>query len=264
MGNKGLIITLIILLSILVFGLVMFLVLALNGNLSFGMGLMGNSRRNKNIIFDNTYALNEIDEIEILLAAGDVNFEKSTDERVRVVICGKNSEDVKVDLNSSKLKIDYSQYKRAIFGFNLDINDITVYIPDSFENKIAINNDYGNCKVCDLENATIEIDADCGNIEIGKIKTANLKCDYGNIEVENVLNKCDIKANCGNVKIKSLEIKENSHIRCDLGDVKIGSAKDVYIDAKVDLGDVKIPNNNRHADVTLNVQVDCGNIKVEE
>jgi len=54
--------------------------------------------------------------------------------------------------------------------FNNYINDIIVYIPKNYDKTIEIDLDYGNVNVVDLENATINIKEDCGNIILGKIK----------------------------------------------------------------------------------------------
>ena len=262
MGNKGLIITLIILLSVIIFGLTMFLVLVLNGNFSFSNGIMGFNSKSNNLIFDESYDIGEISNIEVLSNAGDVSFEESTDGNIRVVVYSKYQDMLKVNLNGNKLIIDNSRQKGKVFGFNNNIDDIRIYIPSSYAGKIDIENNYGTCRLCDLNDASIEVDADCGNVQVGSIKNADIKCNYGNVEVETILNNCFIKADCGNVKINRLMIKENSEIKCDLGDVKISEAKDIYIDARVDLGDIKMDGNNRHSDVCLKVEVDCGNIKV--
>ena len=127
---------------------------------------------------------------------------------------------------------------------------------------ISANNDYGECKIADLENATINIDCDCGNVEIGKIRSATIKCDYGNIEIKEIMNKCDIKADCGNIQIDTISIKENSSIKADLGNVDINNTNDIYIDADVDLGKTNINKNNRNASVTLKVNCDCGNVTI--
>ena len=84
----------------------------------------------------------------------------------------------------------------------------------------------------------------------------------GNTEVGTILNKCNIDTDCGNITIDNLEIKENSTIKSDLGDVEIKETNDIYIDAKVDLGHVEINNNNRNSDITLKIDSDCGNVKV--
>ena len=61
-----------------------------------------------------------------------------------------------------------------------------------------------------------------------------------------------------------MEINEDSSIKSNFGDVKIEKINNVYVDAKVDLGDVKIEGNDRHSDITLKIKSDCGDIKVGE
>lgn len=76
------------------------------------------------------------------------------------------------------------------------------------------------------------------------------------------MNKCDIEADCGNVKIDTLSIKEDSSIKADLGNVDINNANDIYIDANVDLGSANINKNNRNAEITLKVHCNCGNVTI--
>ena len=45
--------------------------------------------------------------------------------------------------------------------------------------------------------------------------------------------------------------------------MKIHSTNEIYIDAKVDLGDVHINNNYRHSNTTLNIEVDSGDITIK-
>lgn len=45
--------------------------------------------------------------------------------------------------------------------------------------------------------------------------------------------------------------------------MKIGETNDIYIDAKTDLGEVKVNRNNRYSEITLEIENDCGDIKVE-
>lgn len=260
MKNKGLMISLIILLLVIIIGLVVFLVLCLNGGLNLTEIFKNKS---SNIVFDETYEVKTISDLEILSNAGDVYFEESTDENIRIVVYGKNSNDLKVNQNEEKLEVDYSQHKYSWFGFISYTNDIIVYIPKDYSNDINITNNYGDCKISDLENATININASCGNIDLGTIKNATLKCEYGDINLENILNKCTIQAECGNIKINKLQIKENSLIKSEYGNVKIKETNDIYIDAKTELGNVNINTNNRNAEIILKIEAECGDIKVE-
>ena len=77
-----------------------------------------------------------------------------------------------------------------------------------------------------------------------------------------IFNKCNINSACGDIKVYSVQIQENSSIKSDFGDVKINNSNDIYVDTNVDLGDVKIRNNNRYSDITLKIDSSCGDIKV--
>ena len=101
-----------------------------------------------------------------------------------------------------------------------------------------------------------------GNVNLGKIKNATIECSYGEIKIEEVLNKCEIEADCGNVDIDRLWINENSSIKAELGNIDINETSDIYIDANVDLGKTNIGKNNRSSNIVLKLVCDCGNINV--
>ncbi len=262
MKNNGLIITAIILLSIVVFLLVMFLVMCLTGRISFRGIMFGFGSKSANVIYDNQFNLEDIQNIEIREDAGDIIIKETSENYIKVVLYGEDSNDAKVELNSGKLNVDNTHKKnRIIFGGRK--NGIEIYLPSSYANEIKIKNDYGNCEITDLENATLNIDCDAGNVEIGKVKNATIKCDYGNVEAKEILNKCDIKANCGNISIDRISIQEDSSIKADLGNIDINNTNDIYIEANVDLGKTNIANSNRNSNVTLKVKCDCGNVTIK-
>lgn len=263
MKNKGLIITLIIILTIIMFFLIMFLVTYLRGGISFRNGGISLISTSKNIIYDKTYDINQIRDIEIKQNAGDIIFKETSNNNIQVVIYGDNERDVSVNIVNNNLNIDYSNYHKFLFfSFGTRKNNIIVYVPSNYSNKIDIKNDYGNCQIANFENATINIDCDAGNVETGKIKNAIIKCDYGNIEVGEILNKCELKADCGNIEVRKMSIRENSTIRADLGNISVNEANDIFIEADVDLGKTNITHNNRNSNITLKIKCDCGNINV--
>lgn len=264
MKYKGLIITLIILLLILIFGLSAFLVIALKSGVNFKNGMFNISSNNTNIIYEKEFGLENIKNINIQQDAGDIKIKETSDNFIKVVLYGENESDAKVELNNEKLNINstHRTKKFIFFNFNITTNDIIIYIPSSYSNEIKIRNNYGNCEIEDLENATINIDSDAGNVELGKIKNANLKSDCGNIKIDEILNKCDIKNSCGNIKIDTMNIQENSKIKADLGNIEINNTNNIFIDADVDLGKIKINNNNKNSDIVLKIKCDCGNVTI--
>lgn len=260
MNNKTPIICLLILLSLLIFILVMFLVVNLTGGK--GKIISIGSKSNK-IIYDKTFSLEEIKNIEIKQDAGDITFKETLEDNITVTVYGEEEQDIEVMLKGDELIVDYTKINRFIFfNFGNIKNDIIINIPSSYNNTIKINNNLGNCYINNLPNATINVDCDAGNVEAGKIRNANIKCDLGQVKVEEILNKCDIKVDSGSVEIEKLLINENSKIKADLGNINIKETNDIYIDAEVDLGKANINANNRNSEVTLKLECDCGNINV--
>lgn len=262
MKNKGLIIGTIVILLLVIASLIFFLCANLNGQYHFGNW---KGKKSEQIIFDNAYEVAQIENLEVISSMGDITLKESTDGKVRVVAYGKNEQDLKVTLEGGILKVDFSEYnhKNGFFGMNFYRNDLEIYLPNDYAKEIHLNSDYGDIQVIDLENASIYVDADCGDITLGKVKNVLAKNDYGNVKIESVLNKAEIELSCGDVKINAMEIAENSSIINNFGDIKIGTTNEIYIEAKTDLGDVKVNQNHRQAEVTLKLQNDCGDIKVE-
>ena len=255
MKNKGLVITMIILLTIIVAILIVILCLGISGKISF-MGFI--RAKSKDIVYDEKYETEKIEKISIKSSAGDIKFEESDDKKIRVVVYGEKENKIDVEQTGNTLKVESIQ-KSHIFGFNIRLNDIVIYLPKEYEKEIEM----GDIEIVSLENASIKIEQNCGDINLGKIKNAEIENDLGTTEIEEVLNSLNIKSNCGDIKIKKLTLQENSKIENDLGDVKIGETNDIFIDAHCDLGDEKIKNNSRQSEVTLKIDVDCGDIKVE-
>lgn len=261
MKNKGIIITLIILLSIIIFFLIMFLVMCLTGRIK-GILFFG-TKKSTNIIFDKTYSVEDINNIDIRQDAGNVIFRETSEDNIQVVVYGENESDVDVNFNQNNLSIDNTNNQKfTFFSFGVIAKDIVVYIPSTYNKTIKIKSDYGNCEMLDLENAIVDIDCNCGNVKLGKTRNVTVKCDLGNTEIKEILNKCDIKADCGNIEIDTISIQEASTIKANLGNVDINKTNDIYIEADVDLGKTNISQNNKNSEITLKINCDCGNVTV--
>lgn len=263
MKNKGLLITLTILLSLIVVLLTVILALALMGRFSLSNMTLIKSYKGSSIALEKTFDADGITTINVKNDAGDITFKESEDDKIKVTIYGESEAYAEADLKDEELSISYRSTKKfALFSLGNVKNDIVVYVPADYDGLIDIKSDYGNSSVLDLENASLNLDLDAGNAEVGIIKNVEIKCDYGNVVIKEVLNKCNIKADCGNINIKKVSIKEDSTIKADLGNVEIDTINDVYVDADVDLGKADIEGNNRNSDVTLKISCDLGNVIV--
>ena len=149
---------------------------------------------------------------------------------------------------SNQLIIDETYPSIAQITIDETASDIHIYSTDKKQCRVVV---YGDKDYTNID------------INIGNIKNINVENNFGDTEIENITGELVIEADCGNINIDRININKNSKIKCDLGDVKIHSTNEIYIDAKVDLGDVHINNNYRHSNTTLNIEVDSGDITIK-
>lgn len=293
MKNKGLIITLITILSLLTVALIALMILFINGKIRIPMFGLSNKVSNE-LIMDETYE-NKFTKLNINVSTSDVNILVSNDDKIRVVIYG-DEERLDIKNETQELYILFKEKKCFGFCFNITKNKVDVYLPANYDKDILVNNDFGNIEISEFKAANIVVNEDCGDVHIvsgnevtvknsygdikideankidvkesagdvkvGTVKSAQIENNFGDITVESITSGLDISDDCGDIKIDHLNLEKDSHIVNNLGDIKIGSTNDIYIDAKTDLGKVKINNNNHKSDITLKLENDCGDIKV--
>ncbi len=290
MKNKPLIIFLIITLSIVVIALITIFINMLNGNKIFKFGYTISKELSINETFENNFKT-----ISVNSEASLIEIKKSNSNNFKVLVYG-NKDNINLTYDNDALNIETKKDFCTLICFGQKINKIEIYIPQYYENKINISNNYGDIKIADFINASMDIKNDCGDILISSIKNVSIQSSYGDISIGSLIegdinqdcgditidNVSNIKAtnnlgdikinkinsyfdlsdNCGDIKIDEVNINENSKIKLDLGDVKIGLTNEIYIDAKVSLGDIKINNNHNKSDITLKIENNCGDIKV--
>ena len=274
MKNKGLLITLLSLIGLLIAGLVAVMILVMNGKLSFNNFSFGGE--SETLIFEEKYE-NAFTKIKVDSDIYSIKFIHSTDENVNVRIYSDNNKIKEVNVNDKELSIKVRE-KNSIVFFNFVTPVIYVEVPSTYAGTFDINTDVGNVKMEDYVNASVKMTSDVGNIKIGKINSIEADADVGNIAIEytnyasidtdtgNIkigeINSFDLEADTGNITIEKAELVRNSRIKTDTGNIKIKKTNDVYINAKADVGNTKINNSNRKADIELNIKTDTGNIKV--
>lgn len=295
MKNKKLVISLIIILSILVVGLIILFIGLLTNKITlpfFKVNL--NYRISENLIVDNKYE-NVFSTININSSISNIEIKQTNNNQIALQIYGSKDELNLQDTNNT-LDISYKENGCKGLCFNEIGAKIIIYIPANFANKINITNDYGKIYIGDLSQVSLNIEAangdlkinkiaslelkadyldieildvnsanitaDCSDIEINKIADANINSDLGDIEIKNLTNYIDLRSDCGDIEIENLNIGKDSSIENNLGDITIDYTNDIYIDSQVDLGQNEIARNNRLAKVTLKIYNDCGDVEV--
>ena len=293
MKNNKIIMFLILLLTIISIVLVIFMFSMINGNIKFSLFNFKNKVSDE-LIFDQTYE-KIFDEIVINSSSSNIYIKTSEDNSIKVNIYSDENENSVSELDN-KLIITTKEKSCIGFCINYTVPKIEVYLPKDFKNNINITNNYGDIEIEEFSNANMVIFEDSGDVKISsgniikvtndygdiKINTANdinikessgdviignvnnvkVKNNYGDIKIDKINNYLDLNNDCGDIELKNIILNKNSSIIDSYGDIKIGKTNEIYIDAKTDLGNVKINNNYNKSDVNLKIQNDCGDIKI--
>ena len=286
----ALLITLLVLLIISLVGLMIFIM-----NNKFNMKFKGIfTQRIEELQIEETYK-NNYEKININTDAADVYVKQSEDEDIHVKVYSEKEKSRVID-NEIELNIEVEQKKCVGICINNKVSKVELYIPENYEKEIKIDNKYGDIEIASFEKLNLEIKEDAGDIKIASANIVNINNSYGDIEIGTIkegtikeaagdikidkVNSIDIKnnfgdtkitevneyikidADAGDVRINTLNITKDSFIEMNAGDVRIENTNDIYVDAETDVGSAKVNNNNRNAEITLKIENNVGDIKV--
>lgn len=291
MRSKKMTIFLIILLILVVLLLTGIMFLLLKGNFRFFYSNNTSSNLSIEEMHENKY-----EEIIIKNYAGEIEVRQTNEYNIKVIIYSEN-DNATVKEFDNKLEIETQNKKCNFLCINHKIDKIELYLPYSYDKKLYITSNYGDVTIESFEKIDLKIalDAgdlkidtinlgniklsygdlelkkaselnikmDAGDIEIGEVNNIEVKNNYGDINIDKINNYFNIKEDCGDVKINSVNIEKDSFIENSLGDIKINTTNKIYIDAKTSLGEVKINNNYKDSDITLKIDNSCGDIVVK-
>lgn len=295
MKNRTLIIVMIVILSIFAITLTTFMVALLTNKTQFINFRFGYKNLSDKLIIDESYDI-DFDKVSIEADASEIEVNISNDDKFKVLIYTDEA-DAKVQTINNELSIIATEKPCVGFCFHRKLSKIEVYIPKNYENLIKIENKYGDINVNKFSNADIQIEENCGDVEVLSGENVTINNDYGNItldyakvaqieesagdvkigevdeaivnnnlgdiHIKQVNHYLDANNDCGDIKIDNVVLSKDSKIKNNLGDIKIKISSDIYIDADTDLGKVKLNNQNKDANITLTIKNDCGDIIVD-
>ena len=217
------------------------------------------TKNSSKIILDKTYLSNNI---EIITNNSDIDFKYSNDDNVKIVVYAEKEDELNVSEETDKIVVNLKDDTKKFFGFNNIGNKIDVYIPKTYDKDIKINSNLGDIEAVALEKSNINIDIDCGDIDIASAKSTIIKSDLGDISIGKVSEYINIESDCGDIEIDNASLIKNSTIKSDLGDVEIDRIYGVYVKAKTDVGKVKIKDNDKYSETTLSITSDVGEVSI--
>ncbi len=293
------IVTIIGLLCIIIIALIIAMIIFIKKNNDYSF-IRKYGETIKELQVDKTYE-NTFNKILIDTEATDIEIKKSQNETTQLKVYAEEdkvevTENVYENLSELKIKVKTTPCKFLCLNFNKKISKIELYIPENYDKEIKIENNYGNIDVESFKNLNLNIDEDAGNIKIDAANKVDIKNNYGDITINEIIegklnssagnievnkvNIIDAKNNHGNTKIKEINeyvridadagdikidkinITRDSSIETNLGTIRIDKINEIYVDASTDLGTTSINENYRESDITLNLESNLGDIKV--
>lgn len=230
-----------------------------------------------NTLIDEVYD-NHFNEISITATTSDISIMNSQDDKISLKIYAKE-DSATISTEEDKLVIKVKEESCIGFCFNQTKGRIEISIPENYENIIKLTVDYGDIDIAKYEFATFDIDvssgdisiieannltidSDYGDIAINTASNLTIDKDYGDIEIETLNDYCNITNNFGNITINNLNLTASSQIEANFGDIIIDKTNSINIVADTNLGDEKVKNNNPDSNITLTINNDFGDIRV--
>ena len=292
--SKAVTIILIILLTIITFGLAIGLYLVLDkkidlNNFNFNFSSVSTTLVDEKEIYN-------IKDLNIKTDVTDIDILENDSNSIKVELYSDYPKNYEITENANNIKVVLEEEKRInIFSFK-KTPKVKIYVPKSYDRNIVINSNIGDVKIGYLEGATLDAKLDIGDLKVKQIKNASIdlrvgdvkiekinslttevktgdikiqnineiiaKTTTGDIKINNLIGSIDITSNAGDVKIENAIINKNSKINSKIGDVKIGHISGCYIDAKTNVGDTKVENKDRKSNIELKITNNIGDIKV--
>lgn len=224
----------------------------------------------------------------------ETEFIQSNDGSNYVEISGNMQQDSidkikQVSLNGNKLELDLSQKFQFQF-FSLNFQSTRQHMTIALSNpadlaSIQYNLESSGGDFKGLQADKVNISSTSGNIDLGSIKTRDLKVsvESGNINAETIQADVEMSAQSGNIKVEHLEgngrikiesgniqIAEQNSTQLDLsaesGNITVNANPDFkgFYDAKADSGDVNVPDSPRTSKDLIKARTESGNITIGE
>ena len=278
MKNKGIKITLIIILVTIVIALVNFMIYAIinrNNDYSVKFSLIAFGD-NTEKIFEKEYEPGELDRINVDVSSSNVLIERADVDKIKVTAYGEKDEKINETINNNELSITKSKTKVFIFAmFYWCDEKIIIQVPNDCDEEFNIQTSSGDIVAPNLENNVINLEStsgkiQCGNINNGKIESSSgdiligngnevtLKASSGSIKAGN-FNKLSAEASSGDIEVGT--ISEDATIKTASGKIVLNGAN--KLKAEAISGDIKINSIESYCEISStsgNIIIDTINI----
>lgn len=249
--NKGLTITLITLLFILLFALIGIMIFLFNGKISFD-GFRIASGYSEKLVEEKE--INNILNLDINTDIADVIIEEKDINNIKVELYSEKEPEYEITENTSSINIVLKQKNKMQFGLFNKSPRVVVYVPESYNKDIDIKATTGDVKVGNLPGVELTVKATTGDIKAKKLNKADINLTTGDIKIDE-LNSLKSVTTTGDIKVVSSKTINST---TTTGDIKVENSVD-SIEATTTTGDIKVRDVNNSVvlststgDITIN------------
>lgn len=208
----------------------------------------------RNLKTINEYEFDNIDDIKNInskVRVGDFIIESSKDNTIKVIVKSnkkqKNKEIIKATESADTLLIEDKSSINFTIGNNTYF-EVIVYLPESYNGNININNKTGDVKLT-------------SNLDISNL---NIDISTGDVSIKNTLfaKKVSIESHVGDISINNLDT-DDLYLKSKLGDVTIKNFSGKgYIDTKT--GDIECGVKSLIGDFDISTKIGDVDLSVDE
>ena len=240
--NKGLTITLIVLLTILLFSLVGVMILLFNGKISFE-GIRFASGYSEKLVEEKE--INNISNLNIKTDIADVVVEEKDINNIKVELYSEKEPIYEITENTDTIYIVLKQKNKMQFGLFNKTPRIVVYVPNTFDKEIKVNGTTSDIKIGTLPKVSLSVKASTGDVKAKELYKANITLSTGDIKIDDIKELQSVSTT-GDIKLDSAD---NVKMVTTTGDIKIQNKVD-SIEAKTTTGDIRINEVNNSISLT--------------
>lgn len=218
----------------------------------------------------------DLNEVEILTEATDIEVEKSSDDKVHITYYDRDEEFFNIKVKDNKLKMDYSTSKNLKNYFKLkkekEDYGIKIALPDNIKSDLKLETRNEGIKIDTVNiDGTIDAKTKDGSVDLSNIKATSyifVETEDEDISLDNVSSSKDIEArnSGGDIELNKVDVGKAFLLKTKDGDVEgnvVGEEKDYGFFSSVSDGKKNnLPKNRDGRDKTLNVDVRDGDIDI--
>lgn len=192
--------------------------------------------------------LDSFNDIYINVNTADINFLKSTDEKVKVVCYEEEKEPHIVEVKGGKLSIEVQNNKKwydyiNFIGFRS--TNITVYLPSKEFGALSVKCSTGAVNINkDFTFSTIEINGSTGDVNcLASANDIKIHISTGDIEVNGVTAKnLDLKVSTGEIEVENASVENDIKIKFSTDDTSLQKVTANNLTINGGTGDIDLSN----------------------